>query len=89
MPIFRCPLVGVGWLCLLLCMCAYTWGLVILRPGVLRRTLSPGLKIANPQVYVHIHNNRHNQPTPANGHLQIGIWHAGHALNTKHSLRGS
>ena len=30
-------LVGYG---LLLCMCAYSWGWAILRPGVLRRTLS-------------------------------------------------
>ena len=31
----------------------------------------PGLKITNPQVYPHIHNNRHNQPTSTNGHLLI------------------
>ena len=31
----------IGWLCLLVCMCTYTWGLAILRSGVLRRTLSP------------------------------------------------
>ena len=24
-PTCRCPLVGFGWLCQLLCMCAYTW----------------------------------------------------------------
>ena len=29
----------VGWLCLLLCMCTYTWGWAILRSGVLLRTL--------------------------------------------------
>ena len=43
---------------------------------------TPGLKIANPQVYVHIHNNRQNQPPPTNGPLQIGIGHSGHALNS-------
>ena len=32
-----------------------------------------GFKIANPQVYVHIHTNRHNQPNPTNGHLKVGI----------------
>ena len=50
---------------------------------------TPGLKIANPQVYAHIHNNRHNQPTPTNGHQEVGIRHSGHVLNSEHMLRGS
>ena len=50
---------------------------------------TPGLKISNSKVYVHIQNNRHIQPTPTNGHPQIGIRHSRHALNSGHVLRGS
>ena len=66
-PIYRCLLIGVCWLCLLLCMGTYTWGLAILRLTYLLM---------------------HNQPTPTSGHLQIGIGHSGHALNSEHVLRG-
>ena len=38
MPICGCPLVEVSWLCILFCMCAYTWGVAILSPGVLTKT---------------------------------------------------
>ena len=50
---------------------------------------TPGLKISPPQVYVHIHNNGHNQSIPTTGHLQINIGHSVHALNSEHVLRGS
>ena len=39
-----CPVVGIYWLCPLLCMCTYTWGGLILRPGVLRSN-TPGLEM--------------------------------------------
>ena len=47
---------------------------------------TPGLKIANPQVYAHIHNNRHNKTTPINRHPQINKGHSGHALSSEHVL---
>ena len=50
---------------------------------------TPVLKISPPQVYVHIHNNRHNQSIPTNGYLQVNIGHSGHALNSEHAYRGS
>ena len=50
---------------------------------------TPGLKISPPQVYVHIHNNGHNQSIQTNGHLLVNIGHSGHALNSEHMLRGS
>ena len=38
---------------------------------------------------MHTHNNGHNQSIPTNGQPQINIGHSGHALNSKHVIRGS
>ena len=45
--------------------------------------------LANSQVYVHIHTNKHNQPNPTSWHPEVGIGHSGHTLNSEHVLRGS
>ena len=47
------------------------------------------VKIAHPQVYLYVHNNRYNQAIPTNGHPQINIWLSGYALTSEHVFRGS